>query len=37
MAGIGDRLGLFKDLAARGAATRDKLARRNGLSERLRP
>lgn len=34
MAGIGDRLGLFQDLADRGPATSDELARRNGLAER---
>ena len=31
---LGDRLGLFKDLAARGPATSDELAQRTGLSER---
>lgn len=34
MAGIGDRLGLFKDLAARGPGTSAELAARNGLAER---
>lgn len=34
MAAIGDRLGLFKDLAANGPATSVQLARRMGLSER---
>ena len=34
MAGIGDRLGLFKDLAASGAATSPELAARTGLQER---
>ncbi|MGH2760355.1 MAG: class I SAM-dependent methyltransferase [Actinomycetota bacterium] len=31
---IGDRLGLFKDLAAHGPATSDELAQRAGLNER---
>lgn len=34
MAGIGDRLGLFKELAANGAATSDELAIRTRLEER---
>jgi hypothetical protein len=34
MAGIGDRLGLFKELAANGAATSDELATRTRLQER---
>jgi 2-polyprenyl-3-methyl-5-hydroxy-6-metoxy-1,4-benzoquinol methylase len=34
MAAIGDRLGLFKDLAARGTATSLELAVRTGLQER---
>ncbi len=34
MAALGDRLGLFKDLAARGPATSGELASRTGLSER---
>lgn len=34
MAAIGDRLGIWKDLAANGAATSTQLARRMGLSER---
>lgn len=34
MAHIGDRLGLFEDLAARGPATSAELAARTGLSER---
>ena len=34
MAGIGDRLGLFKDLAANGPATSEELARRTGINER---
>lgn len=34
MAGIGDRLGLFKELAANGAATSDELATRSRLQER---
>jgi 2-polyprenyl-3-methyl-5-hydroxy-6-metoxy-1,4-benzoquinol methylase len=34
MAGIGDRLGLFKDLAARGPATSQEFADRNDLAER---
>jgi 2-polyprenyl-3-methyl-5-hydroxy-6-metoxy-1,4-benzoquinol methylase len=34
MAGIGDRLGLFKELAAGGAATSDELASWTGLQER---
>lgn len=34
MAGIGDRLGLFKDLAANGPATSDELATRTGINER---
>ncbi len=34
MASIGDRLGLFKDLAENGAATSDELAARTGLQER---
>jgi hypothetical protein len=34
MAGIGDRLGLFKELAASGAATSDELATRTRLQER---
>jgi 2-polyprenyl-3-methyl-5-hydroxy-6-metoxy-1,4-benzoquinol methylase len=31
---LGDQLGLFKDLAARGPATSDELAQRTGLTER---
>jgi len=34
MAGIGDRLGLFKELAANGAATSDELATRTRVQER---
>lgn len=34
MAGIGDRLGLFTDLAEHGPATSDELADRTGLAER---
>ncbi|CAA9533626.1 MAG: hypothetical protein AVDCRST_MAG49-78 [uncultured Thermomicrobiales bacterium] len=34
MVTVGDRLGLFKDLAARGPATSDELAARTGLAER---
>jgi SAM-dependent methyltransferase len=34
MCAIGDRLGLFKDLAARGPATSDELAARTGIQER---
>jgi SAM-dependent methyltransferase len=34
LASIGDRLGLFKDLAANGSATSDELARRTGINER---
>ena len=34
MCAIGDRLGLFKDLAARGPATSDELATRAGINER---
>jgi SAM-dependent methyltransferase len=34
MAALGDRLGLWKDLAANGPATSVRLARRTGLSER---
>jgi 2-polyprenyl-3-methyl-5-hydroxy-6-metoxy-1,4-benzoquinol methylase len=34
MAGIGDRLGLLKDLAGRGPATSQELADRNDLAER---
>jgi 2-polyprenyl-3-methyl-5-hydroxy-6-metoxy-1,4-benzoquinol methylase len=34
MGAIGDRLGLFADLAANGPATSDELARRTGLAER---
>src|ERR1051326_797494 len=34
MAVIGDRLGLFKNLAAGGSATSDELARRAGVNER---
>lgn len=34
MGAIGDRLGLFKDLAGRGRATSHELADRNGLAER---
>ncbi|MGH3784032.1 MAG: hypothetical protein ACRDRO_26305 [Pseudonocardiaceae bacterium] len=34
MAAIGDRLGLFKDLAARGTVTSPELAARTGLQER---
>jgi SAM-dependent methyltransferase len=34
MASIGDRLGIWKDLAAHGPATSSELARRMGLSER---
>ena len=34
MAALGDRLGLFKDLAARGPATSGELSSRTGLSER---
>lgn len=34
LVGIGDRLGLFKDLAARGPATSVELARRTGTDER---
>ncbi|HUS31612.1 MAG TPA: class I SAM-dependent methyltransferase [Kofleriaceae bacterium] len=34
MAALGDRLGLWKDLAANGPATSTQLARRMGLSER---
>jgi 2-polyprenyl-3-methyl-5-hydroxy-6-metoxy-1,4-benzoquinol methylase len=34
MAGIGDRLGLFKELATNGAATSDELATRTRLQER---
>ena len=33
-AGIGDRLGLFKDLAANGPATSDELAHRTNIDER---
>src|SRR6266852_2232258 len=34
LASIGDRLGLFKDLAANGAATSVEMARRTGTNER---
>ena len=34
LAALGDRLGLFKDLAARGPATSAQLAARSGLNER---
>src|SRR5262249_33628280 len=34
MCTIGDRLGFFKDLAARGPATSQELARRLGVNER---
>jgi hypothetical protein len=34
LAVIGDRLGLFKDLAAHGPATSDELASRTGINER---
>lgn len=34
LASIGDRLGLFRDLATRGPATSDELAERVGISER---
>lgn len=34
LAGIGDRLGLFKDLAAKGSATSAELANRAGINER---
>lgn len=34
MASIGDRLGLFRDLAANGTATSEQLAARTGLQER---
>ena len=34
LAGIGDRLGLFKDLAASGPATSGELAARTGIHER---
>ena len=34
MAGIGDRLGLFKELAQKGAATSSEFAERTGLDER---
>jgi len=34
MAAIGDRLGLFKDLAAKGPATHSELAKRTGINER---
>ncbi len=34
MASIGDRLGLFRELAANGPATSEALARRTGLQER---
>ncbi|HVM15030.1 MAG TPA: methyltransferase domain-containing protein [Egibacteraceae bacterium] len=34
LAGIGDRLGLWKDLAGRGPATSAQLAERTGISER---
>jgi len=34
MCAIGDRLGLFKDLAARGPSTSQELARRTGINER---
>ena len=34
LAAIGDRLGLFKDLAAHGAATSAEFAKRTGLNER---
>lgn len=34
MCSLGDRLGLFKDLAANGAATIDRLADRNGIDRR---
>ncbi len=34
LAALGDRMGLFKDLAARGPATSGELAGRTGLSER---
>ena len=35
LVGVGDHLGLFKDLAANGAATAPELARRTGLNEGL--
>jgi len=34
LAGIGDRLGLWKDLAAQGPATSNELAERTGINER---
>ena len=34
LAVLGDRLGLFKDLAAHGPATSDELASRMGMNER---
>ena len=34
LATLGDRLGLFKDLAAKGPATSAELAKRTGLNER---
>ena len=34
LAGIGDRLGLFRDLAENGPATSEELARRAGINER---
>ena len=34
LASLGDRLGLFKDLATRGPATSAELAKRTGLNER---
>lgn len=34
MCALGDRLGLFKDLAAKGAATSEELAQRAGVNER---
>src|SRR5215831_8832008 len=34
LASLGDRLGLFKDLAANGPATSAELAKRTGLNER---
>src|SRR6266850_3218347 len=34
LAVLGDRLGLFKDLAAHGPATSDELASRMGINER---
>lgn len=34
LAGLGDRLGLWKDLAASGPATSVELAERSGISER---